>query len=278
MTSPASTDIVLAERCGPSLVLTLNRPDKRNALETAMYILLEKHIDEALADPTIANLVLRGAGNFFCSGGDLRSLETRAALPVEEREALIQRLHDLVLKLKFCPKPVIAAIEGGAAGAGASLAFAADLIVAAQGSYISMAYVKAGLVPDGGGSAFLAQALPHQLAAEIALFGGRLPVERFAQAGVINRVVEPGTALQAALELGQQLAEGARESQSAILQLLDGPDREAFTRQLDQEKRLMAIALGSSEAAEGIAAFKEKRMPRFSLAAEHRGASANPRQ
>lgn len=278
MTSPASTDIVLAERCGPSLVLTLNRPDKRNALETAMYILLEKHIDEALADPKIANLVLRGAGNFFCSGGDLRSLETRAALPVEEREALIQRLHDLVLKLKFCPKPVIAAIEGGAAGAGASLAFAADLIVAAQGSYISMAYVKAGLVPDGGGSAFLAQALPHQLSAEIALFGGRLPVERFAQAGVINRVVEPGTALQVALELGQQLAEGARESQSAILQLLDGPDREAFTRQLDQEKRLMAIALGSSEAAEGIAAFKEKRMPRFSLAAEHRGASANPRQ
>jgi enoyl-CoA hydratase/carnithine racemase len=278
MTSPASTDIVLAERCGPSLVLTLNRPDKRNALETAMYILLEKHIDEALADPTIANLVLRGTGNFFCSGGDLRALETRAALPVEEREALIQRLHDLVLKLKFCPKPVIAAIEGGAAGAGASLAFAADLIVAAQGSYISMAYVKAGLVPDGGGSAFLAQALPHQLAAEIALFGGRLPVERFAQAGVINRVVEPGTALQVALELGQQLAEGARESQSAILQLLDGPDREAFTRQLDQEKRLMAIALGSSEAAEGIAAFKEKRTPRFSLAAEHRGASANPRQ
>lgn len=264
MTSPASTDIVLAERRGPSLILTLNRPDKRNALETAMYVLLEKHIDEALADPQIANIVLRGTGHFFCSGGDLHSLETRAALPLEEREALIQRLHDLVLKLKFCPKPVIAAIEGGAAGAGASLAFAADLIVAAQGSYISMAYVKAGLVPDGGGSAFLAQALPHQLAAEIALFGGRLPVERFAQAGVINRVVEPGTALQVALELGQQLAEGARESQSAILRLLDGPDRETFTRQLDREKQLMAIALGSAEAAEGIAAFKEKRAPRFS--------------
>lgn len=263
MTLPATNDIILAERCGPTLVLTLNRPDKRNALETAMYILLEKHIDDALADSQIANLVLRGAGDFFCSGGDLRSLETRAALPVEERAALIQRLHDLVLKLKFCPKPVIAAIEGGAAGAGASLAFAADLIVAASGSYISMAYVKAGLVPDGGGSAFLAQALPHQLAAEIALFGGRLPIERFQQAGVVNRVVEPGTALQVALELGQQLAEGARASQSAILQLLDGPDQDAFRRQLDCEKQLMAVALGGAEAAEGIAAFKEKRTPRF---------------
>lgn len=263
MISPTANHSVLAERHGPTLVLTLNRPDKRNALETAMYILLEKHIDEAVANPQIANLILRGTGDFFCSGGDLRSLETRAALPVQESAALIQRLHDLVLKLKFCAKPVIAAIEGGAAGAGASLAFAADLIVAAKGSYISMAYVKAGLVPDGGGSAFLAQALPHQLAAELALFGGRLPVERFALAGVINRVVEPGSALEVALELGQQLAEGARESQSAILQLLDGPDREAFIRQLDQEKQLMAIALGGAEAAEGIAAFKEKRAPRF---------------
>lgn len=261
--SSTPSDIVLAELRGATCVLTLNRPDKRNALETATYILLNKYIDEALANPDIANIVLRGAGHFFCSGGDLLSLETRAALPVEERAALIQKLHDMVLKLKFCPKPVIAAIEGGAAGAGASLAFAADMIVAAKGSYISMAYVKAGLVPDGGGSAFLAQSLPHQLAAEIALLGGRLPVERFAEAGVVNRLVEPGEALQVALELGQQLAEGAREAQSAILALLDGPGRAVFERQLDEEKQRMAIALGSPEAAEGIAAFKEKRAPRF---------------
>ncbi|QJD57841.1 enoyl-CoA hydratase [Pseudomonas sp. gcc21] len=263
MAITASNDSVLAERRGPTLVLSLNRPDKRNALETGMYIQMESHLEAALDNPEIANIVLRGEGDFFCSGGDLRSLETRAALPVAEREGLIQRLHDLVLKLKFFPKPVIAAIEGGAAGAGASLAFAADLIVAAQGSYISLAYVKAGLVPDGGGSAFLATALPHQLAAEIALFGGRLPVERFAQAGVINRIVAPGKALETALELGNQLAEGARTSQTAILQLLDGPEREVFERQLEREKQLMAIALGGAEAAEGIAAFKEKRAPQF---------------
>lgn len=259
----SSDDIIIAERHGPSLVLTFNRPDKRNALETAMYVRMEAHLDEGLADPTIANFVLRGAGSFFCSGGDLRSLETRAALPVEERAALIQRLHDLVLKLKFSPKPVIAAIEGGAAGAGASIAFTADLIVAARGAYISLAYVKAGLVPDGGGSAYLAQRLPHQLASEIALFGGRLPVERFAELGLVNRIVDSGKTLEAALELGRQLAEGPRESQGAILQLLNGPDRTLFEQQLDEEKRLMAIALGGREAAEGIAAFKQKRQPRF---------------
>src|SRR5690606_40726465 len=92
-----------------------------------------------------------------------------------------------------------------------------------------------------------------------------LPVERLAAAGVINQLVEPGTALQVAVELGQQLAEGARESQAAILELLDGPDREAFERQLEREKQLMAVALGGAEAAEGIAAFKEKRAARFSV-------------
>lgn len=262
MINPAD-QIVLAERCGPSLILTFNRPEKRNALETAMYVRMETLLETALDDSEIANVILCGAGNFFCSGGDLRSLETRAALPVAERAALIQRLHDLVIKLKYCPKPVIAAIEGGAAGAGASIAFAADLIVAAQGSYISLAYVKTGLVPDGGGSAFLAQRLPHQLAAEIALFGDRLPVERFAELGIVNRVVEPGRALETALQLGQRLAEGARQAQSAILELLNEPDREHFERQLDREKQLMALALGAPEAAEGISAFKEKRAPRF---------------
>ena len=260
---PHSDEIVLAERCGPSLVLSFNRPDKRNALETAMYVKMDAHLDHALEEPGIANIILRGNGDFFCSGGDLRSLETRAALPVAERAALIQKLHDLVMKLKYCPKPVIAAIEGGAAGAGASIAFTADLIVAARGSYISLAYVKAGLGPDGGGSAFIAQRLPHQLAAEIALFGDRIPVERFAELGIVNRVVEPGTALETALQLGQRLADGARQAQTAILELLNEPDRNEFQLQLDREKQLMALALGAPEAAEGIAAFKEKRTPRF---------------
>lgn len=166
-----NSDIVLAETRGATRVITLNRPDKRNALETESYQLLSTLIDDAIGDAKVANVVLRGAGDFFCAGGDLRSLETRAALLVEERAERVEQLQSLVRKLRNCPKPLIAAIEGGAAGAGASIAFAADLIVAAKGSYISMAYVKSGLVPDGGGSGFLAQNLPPQLAAEIALLG-----------------------------------------------------------------------------------------------------------
>ncbi|SDU02109.1 enoyl-CoA hydratase-related protein [Halopseudomonas salegens] len=260
-------ELVLAEQRGATCVLTLNQPGKRNALITETYQVMSAHLDRVLDDPQVANVVLTGAGDFFCSGGDLLSLETRAALPLAEREERIEHLHALVRKLKFFPKPVIAAIEGGAAGAGASLVFAADLVLAAEGSYISLAYVKAGLVPDGGGSGFLALSLPHQLAAEIALLGGRLPVERFAAAGVVNRVVQPGSALTEALALGASLAEGAREAQATILTLLDAPHREAFEQQLEREKRAISLALGGAEAAEGIAAFKQKRAPCFPLPA-----------
>ncbi|TVP91081.1 MAG: enoyl-CoA hydratase [Pseudomonadaceae bacterium] len=261
----ATDELVLAEQHGATCVLTLNQPAKRNALITETYQVMGAHLDRVLADPHVANVVLTGAGDFFCSGGDLLALETRAALPLAEREERIEHLHALVRKLKFFPKPVIAAMEGGAAGAGASLVFAADLVVAASGSYISLAYVKAGLVPDGGGSGFLALALPHQLAAEIALLGGRLPVERFAAAGVVNRVVAPGMALTEALALGATLAEGARDAQTMILGLLDAPQREAFEQQLEREKQAISVALGGAEAAEGIAAFKQKRTPRFPL-------------
>lgn len=263
MTLPTQPELILAQQQGATRVLSFNRPDKRNALEPASYRLLAAAVDAAVADQQVANIVLQGVGSFFCSGGDLRSLETRAVISPEERAHSIEDLQALVRRLRSCPKPLIAAIEGGAAGAGASIALAADLIVAARDSYISMAYVNAGLVPDGGGSAYLSMSLPPQLAAEIALLGERVPVERLAAAGVVNRLSEPGEALRMALALGEQLAAGPRAAQSSILALLDAPGREAFAQQLEHEKGRMAVALGSPEAAAGIAAFKAKRAPDF---------------
>lgn len=256
-------DPVLVERRGPTLVLTLNTPGKRNVLSPAMYDRLTTLLNEAEIDPAIANIVLQGADGFFCAGGDLRALSERASLPLSQREARIEELHQVVRKLRAFPKPVIAAIEGGAAGAGASLAFAADMIVAAEGSYISLAYVKAGLVPDGGASGFLGRTLPPQFAAEMALLGGQVPVERLAAMGAVNRLAPAGQALDMALGLAAELAQGARGAQSEILALLDAPDREKFNAQLDRERTAMAHAIGSAEAAEGIAAFKQKRMPAF---------------
>lgn len=256
-------EAVLRDRSGATLVLTLNNPAKRNALGPNIYDGLLAGIDAALAEAEVANIVLTGAGGFFCAGGDLDALATRAALSLEERAARIEALHDVVRRVRSCPKPVIAAVEGGAAGAGASIALAADLVVASESAYVSMAYVKAGLVPDGGATASLLAGLPPQTAAEIALLGGRFPARRLAELGLVNRLVPDGGALEAALALGAELAGGAREAQTAILSLLDSGLEASFEEQLDRERDAMAAALGGAEAAEGIAAFRERRPVAF---------------
>lgn len=264
---------VRSEQVGASLVLTLTRPGKRNALSPQIYADFHAGITQALHTPEIANIILQGADGFFCSGGDLNALATRASLTLQEREDRIEELHVLVRAIRNCPKPVIAVIEGGAAGSGASIALAADLLVAAEDSYISMAYVNEGLVPDGGGTASLVRSLPAQLAAEIALLGGRCPAQRLADLGVINRLAPQGSALEVALKLGADLSKGARGAQSTILALIDAGHDEAFEQQLNREKSAMARALGGDEAAAGISAFRERRNAVFPLPS----ASAKPR-
>lgn len=260
-------DPVLSERRGATLVLTLNTPGKRNVLGPAMYGRLLALLDAAQADAGVANVVLQGADGFFCAGGDLRSLAERAALSVSANEERIEELHRVTRRLHAFPKPLIAAIEGGAAGAGAAVALACDLIVAAENSYFALSHVKVGLVPDGGATARLAQALPPQLAAEMALLGSRVPASRLAGLGLVNRVAAAGAALDVALELAADLAGGARTAQTSILALLDGPQQTRLAAQLDRERAAMARAIVAPEAAEGIAAFREKRPPAFPVPA-----------
>ncbi|MFS4437469.1 oxepin-CoA hydrolase, alternative type [Paracoccaceae bacterium GXU_MW_L88] len=258
----SETDLLVA-RHGPTVLLTLNRPERRNALSPAIYQGLMDAMTEAATDPEIANIVIEGAGGFFCAGGDLDALAERASLPEAERAEKIEALHSMIRAVRRSPKPVIAAIEGGAAGAGASLAFAADLLVAAENARFTMAYVKIGLVPDGGATASLARALPPQMAAEICLLGEPVAASRLAELGVVNRLAEPGCARAAALTLAAELATGARTAQSVILSLLNQAGEEDFIGQLENEKRAMATALGGTEVVEGIAAFKAKRAPDF---------------
>ena len=258
-----TTGRILSETRGTTRILTLDTPGKRNALVAELYPKLMEQLAEAEADPAIANVILTGANGFFSSGGDLSSLAGRTALSQAAREAIIENLHDMIRQLCNLSKPVIAAVEGGAAGVGASLAFAADMIVAADDSFVSLAYVRAGLVPDGGASGYLAQVPPPQLAKEIALLGDRIPARRLAELGVVNRLCPKGTTLDVALGLATQLAEGARSAQAAILELIDAPNRAKFQASLDLERRAMSRALGGAEAAEGIRAFQEKRASVF---------------
>lgn len=254
---------ILSERNAATLILTLNTPGKRNVLGPAMYDHLLALLDEAEADNAIANVILQGAGGFFCAGGDLRSLGERTAWPVERNEDRIEELHRVIRRVHAFPKPIIAAIEGGAAGAGASLALACDLIVAAEESYMALSYVKAGLVPDGGATARLARSMPPQLVAEMALFGQPISASRLATLGIVNRLATAGAALEVALDLAATLAKGARAAQSSILALLDGQDEKSLFDQLDRERAAMARAIVAPDAAEGIAAFHERRTASF---------------
>jgi enoyl-CoA hydratase/carnithine racemase len=257
---------VLTERRGRVLIATINDPATRNALNWHIYDGLGEVFETAATDAGIGAVVLTGAEGFFSSGGNLHGLKERSEADYPTRRSSVDRLHRMILAMRNCPKPVIAAIEGGAAGAGASTATACDLIVAAKGSYLSVAYVKIGLTPDGGVTAFLGAAVPRQMLAEMVFTGDRIPVERLHQLGVINRVCEPGQALETALELAGRLADGPAQALAAGKRLIDRSRLNELTAQLDLEAEGIATALGGAEGAEGINAFLEKRKPDFGRA------------
>ena len=170
----------------------------------------------------------------------------------------------MIRSMRACRKPIIAAVEGGAAGAGVALALACNMVVAARDAYLSVAYVRIGLTPDGGTTGLLGQVIPRQLLAEMVMTGDRIGVERFYAMGVINRIVEPGDALSEAEALAGRLADGPANAISNGKRLVGLAPENTLDKQLDLEAELIAEALGGAEGKEGIAAFLEKRKARFS--------------
>src|SRR4029453_18332614 len=202
------TDAVLTVRHDAVQVLVMNNPAGRNAITAGLYASLPAALAEAEADPQIGAIVLTGADGFFCSGGDLLVLgERRDMAPAQRRERL-EGLHDLIRAIRDCGKPVIAAVEGGAAGAGVSIALACDMLVAARNAFFSVAYVKVGLTPDGGVTAFLSEFLSRQLLTELCLTGDRITAERMAALGAVNRLSDPGGAESDAIALAARIADG----------------------------------------------------------------------
>lgn len=251
------------EDAGDHLRVVNMNVTRRGALSQDLYDCLDAAIRRS-HERRIRAVVLTCEGGFFCAGGDLNVLIDRRTLSEEERRAKVDLLHDLIRGLRACPVPVIALVAGGAAGAGVSLALAADLIVAESGIQFTAAYVKAGLVPDGGLTASLARMLPRPVAMEMCLLARPMTAERLAQLGVINQVVAAGELEQAGLDLVAALSAGPPRAQCTIRQLVSQAYETPEALQLDAERDAMAHAAGAAEAGEGIAAFLEKRQPRFS--------------
>ena len=230
---------LITRREGAVLILSNNNPAARNALTPGFYNGLTAALGAAACDPTVGAVVLTGEGGHFCSGGDLRQLIHRRELPIAERRLKLESLHNLVRALRDCPKPVIMAVEGAAAGAGLSLALAGDLLVAAKNAQFSVAYVKVGLTPDGGATALLAEFVSRQV------------------------LTEPGQALASAVALAQQLAAGPDLAMARIKHLCRVAPRNTLEQQLELEALYMPLSQETEESREGINAFLEKRAPDF---------------
>ncbi|MCE8009774.1 oxepin-CoA hydrolase, alternative type [Aestuariivita sp.] len=251
------------DRGDRAVVVNMN-VDRRGALSPDLYAAIREALALA-AQKRIRAVILTAEGGFFCAGGDLNVLIERRTLSELERRAKVDELHDLVRLIRSSPVPVIAAVEGGAAGAGASLALACDLIVAAEGAKFTAAYVKAGLVPDAGLTSALSRLVPRALAMEMCLLARPVTAERMYALGAVNAVVPAGEADASAHALADALAQGPRAAQGSIRKLVADAYETTEADQLDAERNGMAAAAGGPEAAEGIAAFLEKRKPSFGV-------------
>ncbi|MGF6261058.1 oxepin-CoA hydrolase, alternative type [Paraburkholderia youngii] len=250
---------ILSRREGAVVVLSLNNPAARNALTTEMYEGLPVALAHAQRDADTGAIVLTGVGSAFCAGGDLNRLAQRRAMTPSDRRAGIEVLHHMIRAIRDCSKPVIAAVEGAAAGAGLSIALACDLLVAARDASFSVAYVKVGLSPDAGATAFLSGCVSRQLLTELCLTGKPVSGERMHSLGVANRLTERQGALAEAIALAQTLAAGPERASARIKSLCRRAGENTLDAQLDLEAQYMTESLGDDESAEGIAAFFGKR-------------------
>ena len=254
---------LLTERQDRTLVLTISDPATRNTLSPQVYAAGIEALETAESDPGVRCVVLRGDGAHFCSGGNLQRLAHTRTIGAHEQQASVERFHGLVEAMRAFPKPVIAAVEGAAAGGGFSLALACDLIVAAEDASFTMSYGRAGLSPDGGGSFHLAHALPRALALQAIWLAEALSPRTLHEHGLVNRVTDSGQALAEALRIADRLAAMAPNALASAKELVNQAPGRRLAEQLDAEREHFVANLFHANGAEGLQAFFEKRRPSF---------------
>ena len=247
---------------GQTLVLTLSNPGLRNAMEPSMGAACIEALNVAERSPDVRSVVITGAGGIFCSGGNLQRLQANRQQPPEVQAQSIEGMNQWIETIRTYPKPIIAAVEGAAAGAGFSLALACDMVIAARGAVFLMAYSNVALSPDGGASWSLAHTLPRPLAAELLMCGDKITAERLHALGLVNRLSNPGDALGTALQLADRLNQRAPNALASIKELLSDAAHQTLSQHLNSERDHFIKNLHHPNAGEGIAAFLEKRAPR----------------
>ena len=240
--------------------ITLNRPDKLNAFIPEMHQELRRALEQALDDEAIRAVLLTGAGRAFCAGQDLsqRKLEPGAA-PIDLSVSLGSHYNPLVRRLRELPKPVVCAVNGVAAGAGANIALACDIVLAARSASFDQAFAKLGLVPDAGGTWFLPRLVGSARAMGLALLAEPLPAQDAERWGLIWKAVDDAQLMSEALTLARKLAAGPTKGYGLIKRALHASQGNSLDAQLDLERDLQREAGFSEEYRKGVAAFLEKK-------------------
>ncbi len=248
---------------GSTMVLTIRNPEHRNALGPEIYAAGVEALSAAESNPEVRSVVIVGEGRVFSAGGNLQRLQANRQLPPDVQAGSIDGLHNWIEAIRTFPKPVIAAVEGSAAGAGFSLSLACDFIVASSQAVFVMAYSNIALSPDGGGSWNLVRALPRQLVTELLMLGERIGASRLHALGIVNVVVDPGEALQAALDLAERLNTRAPNALTSIKDLIGEAPMATLSQQLVLERDHFVKNLHHANAGIGITAFLEKKAAKY---------------
>lgn len=247
------------------MTITLNRPERLNSFNDVMHQQLAECLKQAERDDTIRCLLITGAGRGFCAGQDLNDRNVDPNGPAPDLGMSVERFYNpLVRRLAKLPKPVIAAVNGVAAGAGATLALGCDMVIAARSANFVMAFSKLGLVPDCGGTWLLPRTAGRARAMGLALLGDKMSAEQAQQWGMIWQVVEDAELADTSLTLARHLATQPTYGLGLIKQALLASETHTLDQQLDMERDFQRMAGRSDDYREGVSAFLAKRPPQFS--------------
>ncbi len=244
------------------LTITLNRPESYNACNEQLTTDLQAALKEAEKDANVRAIILTGAGRAFCSGQDLKE----APAPGSKRslaESLQRRYNPIIRRIIAMPKPIVAALNGVAAGAGCSLALACDLRIAAEGASLLQAFINIGLVPDSGSSYFLTRMVGYSRAFEIATLGEKIPAQLALELGLVNRVVPADALMSEARALAERYAAGPTKAYGYIKKMLHRAEHTSLDDALDYEVFMQEAAGRTHDYGEGVQAFVEKRKAAF---------------